>query len=132
MPYKNREEKLLSQKKWYQKNKERLLIKRRSHYDCSSAVRKLWAAAKQRANIKGLEFSIVPEDIVFPEVCPILGQPLKRLTRYAPSIDRKDSTKGYTKENVWVISRRANLMKNDATVEDLRKFAEWAKTFQLS
>lgn len=35
------------------------------------------------------------------------------------SIDRKDSTKGYIKGNVTIMSRRANLLKNNATVTEL-------------
>jgi hypothetical protein len=43
----------------------------------------------------------------------------------SPSIDRKDNTKGYTKDNVWVISQLANQMKSNATPEQLRAFARW-------
>ena len=37
----------------------------------------------------------------------------------SPSLDRIDSSKGYTPDNVWVISRRANIIKHDATLEEL-------------
>lgn len=113
-------------KKYYKDNKGRLIDKARHRYANYSDVRKLVNAAKQRAKMKNLEFDITPNDIDVPEFCPILGEKLIKHTRYAPSIDRIDSTRGYTKDNVWIISRRANLMKNDATVEDLKRFAEWA------
>ena len=38
----------------------------------------------------------------------------------AASIDRKDSSKGYVKGNVAIISRRANLLKNNATIAELK------------
>jgi hypothetical protein len=37
----------------------------------------------------------------------------------SPSLDRIDPSKGYVKGNVRVISARANLLKNDATVGEL-------------
>jgi hypothetical protein len=41
-------------------------------------------------------------------------------TASSPSLDRIDSSKGYVKGNVRVISHRANLLKNNATVEELK------------
>jgi hypothetical protein len=40
------------------------------------------------------------------------------------SIDRIDPSKGYTPDNVWLISQRANRIKNDATPEELKLIAE--------
>ena len=76
--------------------------------------RRLYDSAKSRATKKGREFNIELEDIVIPETCPVFGAPLTE-----PSIDRLDSSKGYVKGNIRVISLRANLLKNDATVEEL-------------
>ncbi len=79
--------------------------------------------ARRRAKIKGLEFSITVDDIFIPEKCPILGIPLKQGNGKpedgSPSLDRIDPAKGYTKENVWVISYKANRIKNNATIEEL-------------
>ena len=49
-------------------------------------------------------------------------------TDHVPSIDRIDDSKGYTKENVWVISFQANRMKNTASRTELTTFAQnWLK-----
>ena len=79
----------------------------------------MWSRAKYRAKQKGLDFNITKEDIVIPDTCPLLGIPMT-----SPSLDRIDSSKGYTKGNVWVISNRANTLKNDATLSELKLLAE--------
>jgi hypothetical protein len=50
----------------------------------------------------------------------------------SPSIDRVDSSKGYTKDNIQVISHRANNLKNNATLEELRKLVTYVENFQNS
>ena len=42
----------------------------------------------------------------------------------SPSLDRLDSSLGYTPENVWWISYRANRLKNDSTLEELEKLVK--------
>lgn len=83
----------------------------------------MWQAAKLRAKKKSLQFSISVDDIKIPSVCPLLGLKLSYedfgIRFNSPSLDRKDSSKGYTKENIWVISSRANILKNDANIEEL-------------
>lgn len=96
--------------------------------------KKIWRRAKSRSILKDLEFNISVEDIVLPKVCPILGIELKENIgksgsfNNSYSLDRKDSNKGYIKGNVWIISALANTMKNNATKEQLHKFADWVKT----
>lgn len=83
---------------------------------------------KKRAKKLGREFSIDLSDIVIPDVCPIFGVPFVYGATvdncdFAPSIDRIDSSKGYVKGNVQVISRLANCMKWTATPAQLVAFA---------
>lgn len=89
----------------------------------------LWSSAKKRAKVNGWDFDIEVSDICIPDVCPVLGMDLVkgegRATGSSPSLDRIDSSKGYIKGNVQVISKKANTMKHDATREELVKFAEW-------
>ena len=90
-------------------------------------IQKIYDRAKTRATRKGREFNIEIEDIVIPDLCPVFGVPLVEETEYAPSIDRIDSSKGYIKGNIQIISRRANLLKNNATVEELEKVIAFLK-----
>jgi hypothetical protein len=95
----------------------------------------LLKSCKDRALKKGLEFNLTLEDIVIPDMCPILLQPIvqgnKDNYKFSPSVDRIDNTKGYIKGNVQIISMKANTIKNSATIEELILFAEWVnKTFK--
>lgn len=89
-------------------------------------VRLMYNSAKYRAKIKGWDFDITEEDIVIPERCPVFGVALDRNKGpWSPSLDRIDSSRGYVKGNVQVISTRANLLKNNATADELRMLADW-------
>ncbi len=87
----------------------------------------MWKQAKHRAkwDYGDMEFTITVEDILLPEVCPYMGVPFSALDKkYGYSLDRVDSSKGYTKDNIQVISRIANIMKNNATEQELISFAK--------
>lgn len=86
------------------------------------------AQAKWRARKAGLPFDLRWEDLVVPKFCPYLGAPISvgdgSPGPWSPSLDRIDPTGGYVLGNVRVISRKANIMKNDATPDQLLVFAE--------
>jgi hypothetical protein len=90
------------------------------HHQNTSYEHRLFHAAKSRATRKNREFSIELSDIQIPAVCPVLGVPivLKAGSDYAPSLDRIDSSRGYVKGNVIVMSKRANTLKNNMTLEE--------------
>ena len=98
------------------------------------AARLLYSNIKSRCKRLGREFSIEMEDIIIPEKCPVFGFELKREDRQtwmcAPSVDRIDSSKGYIKGNVTVVSRRANILKKDATLEELEQLFNYYKTLR--
>lgn len=79
----------------------------------------LWMSAKHRARANGREFTIVEADILLPAdmICPLLGVLMEPRSEFAPTLDRKDSSKGYVPSNIWVISKRANLIKHDSPLE---------------
>jgi hypothetical protein len=93
--------------------------------------------ARLRARKAGLEATIRPTDLVWPTHCPVLGIELaypqrngeggdaKRPDR--PSLDRWDNTKGYVPGNVFVISFRANVLKSNATYDELMRICDYAK-----
>jgi hypothetical protein len=90
---------------------------------------RIWYSAKLRAKAKGWPFSISVADVVIPERCPLLDVPLahnrgtKGPCAASPTLDRIDSTRGYELGNVWVISYRANAIKNDGTPDELERIA---------
>ena len=85
------------------------------------------ARVKARAKKFGIPFSLTVADIVIPEICPVLGIPLRIADGvsddYSPELDRIVPAVGYVSGNVLVISRRANRIKNNATLEELQKIA---------
>lgn len=86
--------------------------------------RALWVRARQRAAVKGMAFTIELADVVIPERCPLLDVPLRRSIgkrdAFSPSLDRIDNAKGYIPGNVHVISYRANTLKNNGNLDELR------------
>jgi len=114
----------------YQDNKEFRIKQRQEYYSTSENRKKLmFFKARERAEQDGIEFSIEIEDIVIPTHCPYLEIELthslgKGQLETNSSLDRIDSTKGYIKGNVQVISRLANTMKNNASAEQLLTFSK--------
>lgn len=84
----------------------------------------LWAAAKHRAKINNLPFNIEIDDILVPVYCPVLGIKLNfnkgKQASDSASLDRIINDQGYVKGNIQIISLKANRMKNDATLEELK------------
>jgi hypothetical protein len=90
----------------------------------------IYRQIKNNAKQRGLEFNLSKDDIQIPEYCPILNVKLdisymSNKNRYFPSVDRIDSNKGYIKGNIMIVSMKANMMKNDATQEELLNFSNY-------
>lgn len=118
---------LTKHKKWQLRHPGRFNeCRRRSNH--KHPVRTMWRQTKKRAKEKGFDFTITYDDIIIPEVCPILFltlDPVGSGTELSPSMDRIDSTKGYIKGNVRVISKRANAGKSSLTLEDARNLVRY-------
>lgn len=115
------------QKVYYEVNKEKVLTRHKKHREDNPELR-LYKSAKGSAKKRGIPFDLRVEDVIIPELCPVLGVPMCRFTEYTPSIDRINNSLGYVKENIQVISKKANVMKSSATPEELLAFANWIKT----
>lgn len=83
----------------------------------------MYNGALWRAKKYNIPFDLTLDDIVIPDVCPYLKTPFVAGTRYAMSLDKINPEQGYIKGNVEVISRKANIMKNDASTNELLEFA---------
>lgn len=122
---------LQGQKNWRARKKLKQQIC--GNADAVSIVTFLYNRAKHSAKQRGIEFTIVQADIVLVDKCPLLKVPLtygaleEGDAASRPSLDRIDNAKGYVKGNVQVVSARGNILKRDATLEELTKLGEWAE-----
>ncbi len=68
-------------------------------------------------------------DLTIPITCPVLDIPLReekgRQSDNSISIDRIDSSKGYTPDNIVVVSWKANRLKSNATLDEMKKLVEF-------
>lgn len=91
--------------------------------------RYLWYSARSRASSKGVPFSILPADIIIPDLCPCCKIPLSPGERtnqdLSPSLDRIVPGLGYTPENTIIICFACNRRKNDSTPEQLYAIADY-------
>jgi hypothetical protein len=89
---------------------------------------RLYYLSKQRSKQKNIEFNIDVDDIFIPEFCPILSIKLRKnhtgWAPDAPTLDRILPERGYVKGNIKVISGKANVMKNNATIDELEIFTK--------
>jgi len=96
----------------------------------------MWSRAKQRAQQKNIDFNIELSDIVIPKVCPVLKAPFEIATTgrgpgdFSPSLDRIIPELGYVKGNIEVISFKANRIKSDAGIEDVKSVLEYMETIK--
>jgi hypothetical protein len=97
----------------------------------SSTTHRQICSLRRGAKIRGLPFDLLPEDVVKliheTEFCPVFGFKLEYGSGSwnSPSIDRVDNSKGYSLDNVIVISTKANIAKGAMSKEELKMFASW-------
>jgi len=93
-----------------------------------SIERRIYHRTKGRAKRKGIPFNIDLEDIELPEKCPVFDKPfIYGDHSWTYSIDRIEPDKGYVKGNIQIISNKANMMKSNASFEEVEALYEWMK-----
>lgn len=126
--------KALAKERYYKKRKEILASQKEYAKENPHQIR--LNAARTRANKDNLPFDLdldYLKSLPLPEICPILGIVMdgsskeKRIT-----LDKVVPSLGYVKGNVCFISGRANLLKNDASIEEVRKILAYMESFVLS
>ena len=102
--------------------------KSKKSYAGRTTEEKLLDGAKQRAKTYNRDFNLEVSDIIIGNVCPVLKQPFgKSNTEMAPTLDRINNGYGYVKGNVRVISKKANRLKSNASIEDVEKVLDYMK-----
>ena len=112
----------------YTKNKLTHSKKVKEYRENNWRMKMLWQA-RASACQRNLSFNLDETDIIIPTHCKYLGIPITQslgngVVWSNASLDRIDSSLGYVKGNVEVISRKANTIKNMATSEELVIFAK--------
>jgi hypothetical protein len=117
-------------------NASRLSKKQYSKTERSSKkghIRQLFSNIKNRAKTQNISFDLDLDYLVeiAPDNCPVFGFTLswgssnKTINQNSPSLDKIIPELGYTKGNVQWLSSLANAMKQNATPEQLKQFANW-------
>ena len=95
-------------------------------------VKTIYNRLKNSATKRNIPFELTILDLYdlsYPLTCPVLGIKLQyhrgKAQDNSYSIDRRDSTLGYTPDNIIVISNKANRLKNNATSNELSKISDY-------
>ncbi len=92
--------------------------------------------ARKNARARGLAFEITEDDLSWPTHCPVFGMELHYPGRFRNdpaglSLDRINSYLPYIKGNVIVVSFRANELKRNATVTELKALADFYSNLKM-
>jgi len=103
----------LNYHKEYRKNNQETCIKGR-----------ILTGSRRRASDKGIEFDLDKEWVdshVYSGLCEVTGLPFiyNGHSPFTPSIDRIDSSKGYTKDNCRIVCKLYNFAKNIFSDDDV-------------
>lgn len=105
-------------------------------HQCKQCGFESWAnvilsAAKQRSKKRDIPFSLTRSKVeeALRLGCPVFGFPFDpsgaRAMRGAATADRFNPVLGYTDENTYIVSDLVNLIKQDASAEEVLRVALW-------
>ena len=135
--YENNKDKF---RQYYRDNKEqRLATAKQSRTGKEGYLKSMLYSAKSRAIKKGWEFNLDLDILmaIASDYCPVDGLPFdwerqldydKTLPLSIPSLDRIDSTRGYTKDNVMIIGDQWNRWKNNMNLEHLELLVQYVRS----
>lgn len=134
-----------SRKSYYTRNKKTIL---KRHKDARTALfakdpKKAWLhctviGACSRSRKKGLPYDKDLSNLPLPDVCPVLGLKLQYVegrggpAADSPSLDRIVPALGYVRSNLRVISRRANSLKSDSAIDELKRVIAYMEDCLIS
>ncbi len=106
---------------------------RYTHHRKTNPFKHRCTRAKSRASYLDVPFDLTPEYLeeIWTGICPVLGVEIKlstdRKDEYAAELDRFNPKFGYVQDNVNFLSRKANRLKNNASLEELENLCKWMK-----
>ena len=93
-------------------------------------TKRIFQTKKADAKRRKIPFTLIYETMDWPSECPLLGIRLDygmgakgSAKPNSPSFDRIDPTLGYHPDNVRITSNRANVLKNNGTVDEMMRLA---------
>lgn len=96
------------------------------------AVDEIYQSLKNSAKLRNIEFTLTKTDlwlIDIPITCPVFGFPLRtnrgKVQFDSYSFDRIDNNVGYIATNIIIVSYRANILKKDASILELKQLYEF-------
>jgi len=115
----------------YMKKAKCLKLKSNNNNFNKTVFQELLYHARGRAKKYNLPINIYYEDIIIPKNCPVFGIELERSVGHfsdcSPTLDRIVPELGYVKENIMIISHKANTIKHGGTIEEHEKICEYIK-----
>ena len=143
MPYKDPAKQKEYSRKYRRDNIEKALAYSRKYYQDINNIKKYtdititWLRIRiYRLTQTANDVTVTPEELLelIPKdlKCPVFrnkftfrtGNDWKR-KQYAMSVDRIDNSKGYHKDNIVIVSMKANTMKSSATLKELYQVADF-------